>query len=256
VTQEPRLVDVDAATFGSLPCCGIKSPAHPGRGGKRRWIEENAGFGLRARALLVGDTPVGYVEYLPGEFAWRAVDARGYMFVHCVWVHSKPHQGKGLGSLMIGGCLEDAAREGMYGVAAMVRSGPWLADRRLYLASGFEPIDAALPDYELLAHKLRADAPNPTFKRDLEEKLRRYGDGLTLIRAAQCPHIAKFADDIAEAAAKEYGIEPNVVEMRSYRDAQDAPTPYAVFAVVYKGRLLADHPISCTRFRNIMGKAR
>jgi hypothetical protein len=74
--------------------------------------------------------------------------------------------------------------------------------------------------------------------------------------AAQCPHIAKFADDIAEAAAKEYGIEPNVVEMRSYRDAQDAPTPYAVFAVVYKGRLLADHPISCTRFRNIMGKAR
>ena len=39
-------------------------------------------------------------------------------------------------------------------------------------------------------------------------------------------------------------------------DAQNAPTPYAVFAVIYDGRLLADHQISRARFRNIMNKLR
>ena len=31
-----------------------------------------------------------------------------------------------------------------------------------------------------------------------------------------------------------------------------APTPYAVFSVIHNGRILADHQISRTRFRNIM----
>jgi hypothetical protein len=36
----------------------------------------------------------------------------------------------------------------MRGAAVMVRDGPWLADRRLFLANGFEPIDTAPPDYQ------------------------------------------------------------------------------------------------------------
>ena len=46
-----------------------------------------------------------------------------------------------------------------------------------------------------------------------------------------------------------------MVDLESWSDAQDAPTPYAVFALIYDGRLLADHQISRTRFRNIMDKA-
>jgi hypothetical protein len=45
-----------------------------------------------------------------------------------------------------------------------------------------------------------------------------------------------------------------VVDLESWSDAQNAPTPYAVFALIYNGRLLADHQISRTRFRNIMSK--
>jgi len=46
------LIDVDAASFDTLPCCGIKSPTHPGRQQKHCWLQANAKFGLRAKMLL------------------------------------------------------------------------------------------------------------------------------------------------------------------------------------------------------------
>jgi hypothetical protein len=142
----------------------------------------------------------------------------------------------------------------MSGVAVMVRDGPWLADRHLFLANGFEPVDTAPPDCQLLVRKLDRAAANPAFKKGWNQKVARCGLGLTIIRSSQCPHIRKFASDIAQTAAKEYHIKPRVVDLGSWRDAQNAPTPYAVFALIYNGRLLADHHISRTRFRNIMNK--
>ena len=250
-----RLVDVDAATFDTLPCCGIKNPAHPGRQGKRCWLQENARLGLRAKALLTpAGEPSGYIEYVPGEFAWRAVDAAGYMFIHCIWIHARRHQRKGWGSIMVQACLDDAKRSGMQGAAVMVRKGPWMADHRLFAANGFEPVDTAPPDYELLTRKFDPGAPAPAFKGEWAGKRAQYGRGLTIIRSSQCPHIAKFAADITETAVSEYCIQPNVIELKSCSEAQQAPTPYAVFSIIHNGRLLADHPISRTRFRNIMNK--
>jgi len=250
-----RLVDVDGSSFDVLPCCGIKSPTHPGRQEKRCWLLANAGFGLRAKTLIAPDGhPAGYIEYIPGEHAWRSVDADGYLFIHCIWIYSRTNQRKGWGRLMIEASLEDAKQSGRHGVAVMVRDGPWLADRRLFLSCGFEPVDAAPPDYQLLVRKFRRSAPNPAFQGDWERKLAQYGQGLTIIRSSQCPHIAKFASEIAETAKTEYHIDPHVVDLRSSAEAQNAPTPYAIFALIYNGRLLADHQVSRTRFRNIMNK--
>ena len=249
----PTLVAVDSTNFDALPCCGIKNAKHPGRQQKSCWLQANAAFGLRAKTLLAPDgRPGGYIEYIPGEYAWRGVDAAGYMFIHCVWISSRQNQRKGWGSLMIEACLNDARSAGMSGVAAMVRDGPWLADGRLFLANGFKPVDTAPPDYQLLARKLNPAAADPTFRKEWDEKLARYGRGLTIIRSSQCPHIEKFTREIAGAAEEEYGLRPKVVDLESWQDAQDAPTPYAVFSVIYNGRLLADHQISRTRFRNIM----
>jgi GNAT superfamily N-acetyltransferase len=255
MVHSPRLVDVDAANFDTLPCCGIKCPTHPGRQQKRRWLQANAQFGLRAKTLLApGGEPGGYIEYLPGEFAWRGVEAGGYMFIHCIWIFSRRHQRQGWGSMMIEACWEDAKKAGMSGVAVMVRDGPWLADRRLFLANAFQPVDTAPPDYQLLVRKLNPAAANPRFKKGWDRKVARCGQGLTIIRSSQCPHIAKFASDIAQTAAEEYHLGPKVVDLQSWREAQNAPTPYAVFALIYNGRLLADHQISRTRFRNIMNR--
>jgi hypothetical protein len=249
------MIDVDAASFDTLPCCGIKSPTHPGRQQKYCWLQANAKFGLRAKTLLAPDgQPGGYIEYLPGEFAWRGVEAGGYMFIHCIWIYSRQHQRKGWGSVMIGACMEDAKKSGMNGAAVMVRDGPWLADRRLFLANGFQPVDTAPPDYQLLARKFHSATANPAFKKGWDRKVAQYGRGLTIVRSNQCPHIAKFAADIAQTAAEEYHLKPKVVELEGWSDAQNAPTPYAIFALIYNGRLLADHQISRTRFRNIMNQ--
>jgi len=43
-----------------------------------------------------------------------------------------------------------------------------------------------------------------------------------------------------------------VKELRTCKQAQSAPSPYGIFNIVYDGRLIADHPISKTRFRNII----
>jgi len=178
-----QLVDVDTAGFEALPCCGIKSKSHPGRQQKQCWLKANAKFGVRAKTLLAPDgRPSGYIEYLPGEFAWRGVEARGYMFIHCVWVHSRQHQRKGCGSIMLHACLDDAKKAGMSGVAAMVRDGPWLADRRLFLANGFEPVDTARPDYQLMVRKFHSGAVNPAFQKGWDQKLAQYSRGLTIIR--------------------------------------------------------------------------
>jgi hypothetical protein len=183
------------------------------------------------------------------------VNAAGYLFIHCVWTFWKPYQRQGLGRRMVQACLEDAGEGGYDGVAVVTRERPWLASSALFLRNGFEVVDTAPPDYQLLVRKLNPLAANPTFKSGWEAKLKTYSRGLTIIRSNQCPHIAKFAREIPEAAERDYGLKPRIVELKSHRDAQNAPTPYAVFAIIYNGRLLADHQISLTRFRNIMRKA-
>ena len=255
VTTKPCLIDVDAASFDRLPCCGIKSPTHPGRQQKLCWLQANAKFGLRAQMLLAPDgEPGGYIEYLPGEFAWRGVEAAGLLFIHCVWIFRKQDQRKGFARAMVAACLEDARKAGMRGAAVMVRDGPWLADRRLFLANGFTPVDTAPPDYQLLVHQFDVTSANPAFKKGWDERLAKYGRGLTIVRSNQCPHIAKFAAEIIETAESEYHVKPTVIDLQSWRDAQNAPAPYAIFSLIYNGRLLADHQISRTRFRNIMNK--
>jgi GNAT superfamily N-acetyltransferase len=250
---EVTIQDWTVSDADALPCCGIKSLEHPGRCQKDCWLEAHVKKGLRAKfALDTENQPCGYIEYLPGEYAWRGVRASGYMFVHCLWTFSKRAQNKGVASALLRACFEDAKQNGMRGVAALAREGPWLASPAVFVKNGFQLAAKAEPDYQLLVRKLDPAAPDPSFAGNWEKKLKKYKSGLTIIRSQQCPHIAKFADAIAAASAKEYRLKPNIVELKSHRDAQNAPTPYAVFAIIYDGRLVADHQISLTRFRNIM----
>ena len=142
----------------------------------------------------------------------------------------------------------------MKGVAFLARQKPWLANSDIFLKKGFKVVDTAPPDYELLVKKFNKSATNPKFKNNWDKKLKKYDKGLTIIRASQCPHTIRFADKIAEMARNTYKLKAQIVELKTYRQAQNAPTPYAVFAVIYNGRLLADHQISATRSKNIMNK--
>ena len=249
-----RFVGMDASNFDTLPCCGIKDPSHPGRNEKRCWLQANAQSGVKAKTLVTeAGEPAGYIEYAPGESAWRGIDAPGYLVIHCIWTYPG-HRQEGCGRLMVDACLGDARAMGRSGVAVVVRKGPWMADRRLFTRLGFESSCTAPPDFELLVRRLDPRAALPGFRRNWEQKALEYGHGLTILRSQQCPHIAKFVADIAGAARNEYRLDTRIVDLETALDAQSAPTPFGVFALILNGKLLADHPISRTRFRNIMKK--
>jgi len=75
---------------GNLLECGIgciRNRDNPGYGRKVKWLRKRFAEGLRF--LLFRDEredPLAFLEYVPGEFAWRPVDAQGWLFVHCLWV--------------------------------------------------------------------------------------------------------------------------------------------------------------------------
>ncbi len=250
-----QVVEVTPEQLLQLPCCGVKNTAHEGHRAKTAWLEEYLPKGLRARILLTEDNrQCGYIEYLPGEHAWRGVDATRYMFIHCIWTFYRKYQHKGNAARLVQACADDARKAKMHGVAVLARKKPWLASSELFVKCGFEVVATAPPDYELLVLKFRKDAPNPKLVPVSVRRQASYGPGLTIIHADQCPHAVKFAREIGEVAEREFQLKPKHALLKSCRDARNAPTPYAVFSVILDGKVISDHQISKTRFRNIMKK--
>ena len=65
--------------------------------------------------------------------------------------------------------------------------------------------------------------------------------------------VPKCVKDIAEAS-RTLGLKTKVVRVRSAKQSRELPTPYGVFSIVYDGKLIAERPVSGTRFWFIMRK--
>jgi N-acetylglutamate synthase-like GNAT family acetyltransferase len=253
--SQAEIRDMNAQNIFDYGFCGAKSVEHEGCRRKAEWFKKRLSEGMRYKVLASKDKGmIGLIEYIPGKFAWRAVEADGYMVIHCLCIFYQPFRGKGYASGMIDECLKDAQKEKMLGVAVVTRQGAWMAGKEIFLKKGFEVVDKAPPDFELLAKKFQKASPNPKFKEDYEKILKKYGPGLTIIWSDQCPFIAKAIREIRELIDSKYRIEANIIQLKNHRDAQNAPSPYAVFSLIYDGKLLAFHPISSKRFMNIMDK--
>jgi len=205
---------------------------------KLRWLQDRFDEGIKIKMLNLRQGGRGFIEYIPGEYAWRAVNAKEYMLVHCIWVAGKS-KGKGYGSLLLNECIKDAKEAGMKGVAMVTSEGNWLVGKKFLQKNGFESADQYLP-FELMVRKFN-NAPSPSFSGNFEQKLKRYGEGLTIIRSDQCPYIDAGARAALEAG-KERGIRTQVVELKSAEDVRQlSPSPYGVFHIVCDGTLLNYH---------------
>jgi len=246
-------VTLEKVSSENLFNCGIgclTNPKNQGYQPKVEWLQKRFGEGLRI--LLFRDQkgkPLAFLEYTPGEYAWRPVDAKGWLFVHCLWVYSEGQKVGGLGSRLIRACVEEARQVGAMGVAAMVSDGPWMASRQVFLKNGFEQI-AEADRFQLVIYRLR-EGPGPRF-RDISRNLAKYR-GLHIVYSAQCPMLPKSVNDLSEMAA-EHGLDLKVTVLNSAREAQNAPSYYGVFNLIWNGRLLADHYVSKGRFKNILRK--
>jgi N-acetylglutamate synthase-like GNAT family acetyltransferase len=191
----------------------------------------------------------GFIEYVPGEYAWRAVEAKDYFFIHCIWVSPNKFKNKGYGSLLVAECIKDAEKQGKAGVAVIASEGPFIAKKDLFLKNGFREVQAS-GVFTLLVKQLRK-AADPKFK-DCDNQLCSY-ERLKLVYSNQCPWVARFMSELGETI-KGKGLKIDVVELKTAEQAQDAPSIYAVFNLVNDGKLLADHYISDTRFLSIVNK--
>jgi len=247
--------DMNAENIFNLGFCGTKSIEHEGCRRKAEWYKNRLSEGMRYKVLYSKDKgTVGMIEYIPGEFSWRAIEAPEYMVIHCLCIFSKNFRGKGYASRIIETCFKDAKNEKMSGVAVVTRKGAWMVSKDLFVKEGFEVVDKAPPDFELLALKFDVDASPPRFKNTEQSVLQQYEKGLTILWSDQCPFIAKSINEIKETIKQRYGIKARIVEMKDHTQAQSAPSPYAIFSLIYDGKLLAFHPISNKRFMNIMDK--
>ncbi|MCK4311147.1 MAG: GNAT family N-acetyltransferase [Candidatus Cloacimonetes bacterium] len=249
-----KIIDTNTENICEYGFCGYKNIKNEEYRRKLDWLKQRFSEGMRFKVLhSEDDGDIGFIEYIPGKYTWRAIEATGYMVIHCIAVNGK-YKGKGYGSLLLDSCLQDAKKENKHGVAVVTSKSTFMAGKELFQKNGFELVQEAPPCFELFVKKIKTNAPSPKFKGDWEKKLGKYGSGLTIIRSSQCPYTLKNVNEIVEVSQKNYGIKANLIELKNCIEAQNAPSAYGVFGIIYNGKLIAEHPISKKRFTNIMEK--
>lgn len=230
-----EIVDVDCANADACRYCGANRLGHER---KREWVQQCLPHGLRYRNAVDAATGkvVGMIEYMPGEFAWRAVEASNYMVIHCVHVPSR-WAGRGIGSSLIGQCVDDARKHGMTGVVALATSRGWCADSRIYLRNGFEVADRAAPAFELMVRKVRPGAPAGFG--DWEGRLRELGPGVYLYNSKQCPFMRGGRNRARmEWLKSQYGLDAHVIEVQDHTQAQANPCVWGTSGVICNGEIV------------------
>jgi len=257
MTENLRIINTDASNIHQFGMCGYKNTKNEGYRMKLNWVKQRYNEGLRYKMLVSEEKgAIGGIEYLPGEQAWRPVVAGGFMFIQCIFIIPKEVKGKGYGQKLVETCIEDARGSGMKGVAVVTRKGTWMAGSEVFLKLGFVVTDQAKPDFELMTLKFNPSSPDPKFTRGWNKTLEKYSDGLYMITSGQCPYTQKAVIEISEAAEKDFGIIPKVIRLENAAQAQEVPCAFGSFCMIYNGKVVAEHPVSQTRFRNILGKVK
>ncbi len=246
-------IRVDSSNVEEFGFFCVKNKKHPGYIAKLSWLEQRFEEGMRIKLILTTEgKKAGFLEYIPGEYSWRVVNAPDYLVIHCIWVNSKKFPCKGMASALLKDCFEDAESNGRLGVAVVTSDGSWMVRKEVFIKNGFEQVDEAEPHFQLLM-KPRKKGPLPVFPKNWDERLSQ-SYGLQLIYTNQCPYIGKAVEELPPVAEK-HGIKLKLVELNKAAEAREKmASPYGMINLQYNGQLLADHPISATRFKNILQK--
>lgn len=231
-----NIIDVNLSNVEKLGFfCRMSKMKTEGNKKKLKWLKSRFNEGLKIKMLELPER--GFIEFIPGEYAWRSVDATGYMFIHCLWVVGKS-KGNGFGDVLLSECISEAKKQKMKGVAALVSDGNWMANKKIFLKNGFEIIDEAEPSFYLIAIKFKKVA-SPSFVNNWGKNQKKYKNGLTIFKTDQCPylddalfHMKEFAD--------ENKISLKVVELKSAEEVREkSSSAHGTYNIVYNGKLLS-----------------
>jgi L-amino acid N-acyltransferase YncA len=245
--EKPIILDINSGNMDQYPPACFLNTKHPILKTKLDWIKNRFKEGMKIKQLYFEDMKkaIGFIEYIPSEYAWRAIDAKKYLFVHCIWIYPNKNKKKGYGTLLLDQVIDDAMKNKFNGVCAVVSDGAFMADKTLFLKNGFKEVANDGKD-SLLVKQLK-NSQLPKFK-DYKKQLAKY-KGLHILYTDQCPWVSRF---VSEIDSKKYNIK--ITQLKTAKQAQSAPSIYATFNLIKDGKILADRYISKTRFENIIKK--
>jgi N-acetylglutamate synthase-like GNAT family acetyltransferase len=254
-----EIISIDPHNLEQFGFFCIKNKKHPGYAAKLDWLKKRFTEGLRLKLVVTDDgKTAGFLEYIPGELTWRVVNASEHMVIHCLWVASNKFPYRGMAKALLDHCLDDATRSHLSGVTVVTSEGPWMAGKAVYEKYGFKKVDQAEPHFGLLFRPgqktvVKHKHAVPSFPSDWVERRKRLR-GLQLLYSDQCPFITKAVNELPPVA-QQHGIHLRLKHFRTpARARQQMPSPYGTVCLTHRGKILADHPVSATRFRNILQK--
>ena len=244
------IITVNSENVLEYGVCCVVNRKSPGFNAKINWFKDITNRGV---TLVVAIEPgskkqLGFVEITDSELAWRPVNSENNLFIHCITVFSKSTRKQSIGSKLLEYCEEIAKSRNKDGLCAMTSSGTWMANKTLFENNGFFVVEKA-DRFELMYKSLNDQSVAPKFN-DWTAELPKY-QGWNLLYADQCPWHIKSVNDLQDHA-RESGINLKITKLTTPIEAQKAPSGYGTFALIKDGKLLTDHYISKTRFKNIL----
>lgn len=256
IISDYEIINLTPENISEYGVCGYKDVnKHIELKRKIDWYKEYYKKGLRIKVVMSAKGGYqGMLEYIPGEFAHRPVNAEKYLFIHCLFVGFKnEYKHKGYATALLNDCINEAKSSKLKGVAVVTRKGAFMAKNAIFLKLGFSVVDSSKPDFELLVLKFDQKFESPTFKNNLSQ-LQIYKNGLTILRSVQCPYTEKNVNEIIKVASEKYKIKANLIELDNYKKVQECPCAFGSFCIIYNGEIISYSPISSTRFENIMNE--
>lgn len=235
-----EIITVTPETVGKTGFfCKMSARGKPGYEQKLDWLAKRFEEGLQLRLLGSGER--GFIEFIPGDFAWRGIEnAHDFMVIHCLWVVGRS-KGKGLSTALLTEAETYAKNAGYKGIAAVASTGNWLIDPGVLTHHGYLGVASEAPGFEILAKAFDTEASMPRFSGGFDNKAMAHPDGLAIYRSSQCPYL----DDAARTArsfAEDEGLACTEIVLETAEDVRRlSPTPYGVFAITLNGQLVSSH---------------
>jgi len=246
-----KIIDVTEDNISETGVYCIKDKKSAGHKSKVEWFKSNIANGLKIKiATDFQGRHLGFIEYIPSEFAWRPVKARNYLFIHCILIFSNEVKEKGIGSYLLQICEQDAKTLNKSGICAMSSEGAWIANKSLFEKNGFHACDK-LGRFELMSKSFDNRTPEPALIDWTKQQVK--FKGWHLIYSDQCPWHNKSVKDLKHSAS-DMGIDLTMNKLMSPSEAQNSPSGFGTFALIKDGKLLEDHYLSRKRFENILSQ--
>jgi len=231
-------------------CCGFSDKkSAEGYQLKKEWLRHRFGEGFVFKKFDVRGKV--FIEYVPAEYAWRPIEAPGYMCIQCLWVSGR-FKGHDLGGRLLQECIDDSrAKHGIVVVTSNCKK-PFLTDKKFFVKHGFEVCDTAPPYFELLVKRFH-EAPPPRFRENARSGTCEHQQGLVFVYTNQCPFTEFYVNEMTEEANM-HGIPSLKIRMTTRDEVQNGPSPFGVFGVFYEGEFISHEVMSRNKFDKLIDK--